>query len=227
MPPTVPLAPRSAIAGVVWPALPDAATARLLAVMWQLDASQWWTADQLCRHQRSQLAALLVHAATTVPHYEDAFASARLDATTIAAAHAVVDDAWARVPILTRRGLIDAGPRILRKRYPSPHGRVEDVDSSRSTGDPVRVKSTDVVLMFWHALTLRDHLWHRRDLSAHLAAIRLAPGKARAPDGLLGAEGWARRRPRSHPRRRCRCSRSTARPTSKSRGSCARTRSIC
>jgi phenylacetate-CoA ligase len=42
----------------------------------------------------------------------------------------------------------------------------------------------------WKALTLRDHVWHRRDLTAHLAAIRYAGrDAARPPDGAR-TQGW-------------------------------------
>jgi len=37
--------------------------------------------------------------------------------------------------------------------------------------------------LFWNAFTLRDHLWHRRDLSGRLAAVRYAPAGG-------AAAGW-------------------------------------
>jgi phenylacetate-CoA ligase len=36
----------------------------------------------------------------------------------------------------------------------------------------VRVLKTDLSQLFWDSVTLRDHFWHRRDLSLKLAAIR-------------------------------------------------------
>ena len=182
--PSAPLVPRSAIGGVVWPALPDAATARLLALMWQLDASQWWSAAQLRQQQQRQLAALVAHAATTVAHYEDAFRAAGWTP-----ADGVDAAAWARLPLLTRQALIDGGPRLLSRAYPAAHGRVEEVATSRTSGEPVRVRASEVVSTLWMALTLRDHLWHRRDLSARLAAIRYVADGALPPDGVRG-QGW-------------------------------------
>jgi phenylacetate-CoA ligase len=43
---------------------------------------------------------------------------------------------------------------------------------------PVRIRSTQLVSLLWSVFTLRDHLWHRRDLRRKLATIRhsLEPG---------------------------------------------------
>ncbi len=171
--------PRSAMVGVVWPALPDPAGAQLLALLWQLDASQWWSADELTRQQDRQLAGLLAHAATTVAHYEAAFAAAGW----------AVGDPFERLPLLTRRALLDAGPRLASRRYPAAHGRLEELATSRTSGEPVRVRASEVLSTIWSALTVRDHLWHRRDLSARLAAIRYVEEGARPPEGARGA-GW-------------------------------------
>jgi phenylacetate-CoA ligase len=60
--------------------------------------------------------------------------------------------------------------------------------TSGSTGAPVRVLKTGLTDLMWRAVTLRDHVWHRRDLSAKLAAIRQG-----APDQTgdnWGAATW-------------------------------------
>jgi len=38
---------------------------------------------------------------------------------------------------------------------------------------PVRFLTTEMTAFYWQVFTLRDHLWHRRDFSGKLAAIRL------------------------------------------------------
>jgi phenylacetate-CoA ligase len=163
---------RSSLPGITWPAVPDAATAAALAVLWQLEQSQWWPAERLAAAQEQQLAALLAHARDTTLH------------------HAALPATWDDIPVQTRQDLIDAGPRLLSKRYPASHGPAPETFSSRTTGEPVRVRQPDVVTTMWNAITLRDHLWHRRDLHAHLAAIRHPePGTALAPGGVRGA-GW-------------------------------------
>lgn len=164
--------PRSSVVGVVWPALTDVATSAQLALQWQLEQSQWWSPDELAAQQLVQLEHVWRHARATVPHY--------------AGIHA---DDWERVPVLTRAALIAAGGALLSKAYPATHGPVEDVFSSRTSGEAVRVKSTGIVRALWAALTLREHLWHRRDLRAKLCVIRYTGDDAPPPDGLR-TQGW-------------------------------------
>ena len=171
---------RTSLPGIEWPAVPDAAGATALALAWQLEQTQWWPAERLRAHQLAQLRVLLAHAAATTAHY------AGLDA----AAAADDDPArFARLPLLTRQAAIDAGPRLLSRRYPAHHGDAPETTTSRSTGEPVRVRVPGIINAFWHAVTLRDHAWHRRDLTAHLAAIRHTGGEAAPPDGARAA-GW-------------------------------------
>ena len=130
------LLPRTSVPGIEWPAMPDAPTAMLLALSWQLDDSEWLAPDELAALQAQQRAALLAHAAGTVPHYE----------------HLDPDD-WSRVPVMSRDALIAAGPHLLSAGYPAAHGAVREVVTSRSTGEPVRVRSTSVTQTFWQAIT--------------------------------------------------------------------------
>jgi phenylacetate-CoA ligase len=169
---TMTVPPRSSVPGIEWPALPDARTAMLLAIQWQLGESQWWSADAIAAQQHVQRRALLAHAATTVPHYEG------LD-----------PHDWSRVPVMSRETITAAAARLLSRAYPAPHGPVEEVATSRSTGEPVRVRATGVMTTFWQAITLRDHLWHARDLTARLAVIRYTGDDAPPPDGLR-LRGW-------------------------------------
>ena len=178
---------RSQLAGIEWPAFPDAGTASLLALAWQLEQSQWWPAAELVRHQHRQLARVLAHAGATVPFHQARFAAAGcrfVDGDELDVA------AWARVPIATRDDLIAAGDDLLSRSYPARHGAVHDVFTSRTTGQAVRLRATDVTAALWNAITLRDHAWHRRELSARLGAIRyLTEGGAAPPDGARG-HGW-------------------------------------
>lgn len=48
------------------------------------------------------------------------------------------------------------------------HGGV----TSGSTGEPVHYTTNELTAFFWQAINLRDHIWHRRDFSRKLAAIR-------------------------------------------------------
>jgi phenylacetate-CoA ligase len=195
--------PRSTITGIAWPALPDAHTASLLALLWQLEQSQWWPAEELRAHQRRQLAAIFAHAASTVPHYQKTLAGRCADEAVPAGGVVGLADtdeaqakagspeqaAWRRVPILTRAEVIAARAELLSRRYPAQHGDAHETVSSRSTGEPVRIRVSGVVSTFWQAMTLRDHGWHRRDLSGRLGAIRYLGTAVPDAQGSRGA-GW-------------------------------------
>ena len=176
---------RSTLPGLGWPAFAEPGTATVLALAWQLEQSQWWSPAELARHADRQRARVLHHAATTAPAY-----AALLDDGPLAADADGVDAArWARIPVRTRDDLIAAGDTLLSRRYPASHGAAHEVLTSRTTGSPVRLRATDAMAALWNAITLRDHAWHRRDLHAHLAAIRHVAGGARPPDGER-RRGW-------------------------------------
>lgn len=175
--------PPASLPGVVWPPVPTGADATALALAWQLAQSQWWPRARLEAGQRRQLAALVRHAAASTPFYQ-----ARLAGLAIGP-DGVDEAAWAQVPITTRDALIAAGDELTSRAYPAAHGQPHAVLTSRTTGAPVRLLATDLMAAWWRAVTLRDHAWHRRDLDAHLAAIRHVADGAAPPDGVR-ARGW-------------------------------------
>lgn len=157
---------RSIVPGVTWPAFPDPAAANLLALAWQLDQSQWWAPDELAAMQDAQRAALAAHARATVPFY--------------------AEDRG----IVTRAQLIAAGEALVSRAVPREHGAPVPIATSRTTGGAVALRATAVTQTLWHAMTLREHAWHARDLNAKLAAIRhVPPGEAAPPTGKTLA-GW-------------------------------------
>jgi phenylacetate-CoA ligase len=64
---------------------------------------------------------------------------------------------------------------------PPGHGRLLEHLTSGSIGEPLRVFGTRLDSMFWLAQTLRDHLWHRRDLAGKLCAIRSRTNDSEQP----------------------------------------------
>jgi phenylacetate-CoA ligase len=159
--------PRSQLAEIAFPAVVDAAAAQALALQYQLAQSQWWPPERLRAQQFGQLALLLRHARETVPHY-----AAALPAGLLGADGAVDPERWPEVPILARQTVQEAGDALASRAVPPAHGRVHAVSTSGATGMPVTVGRTALAGLFWNALTLRDHLWHRRDFGARLAVIR-------------------------------------------------------
>lgn len=154
------------VVGILWPDL-DPSPRGALAIAEHLAETERWTPEELVREQRRQLASVLEHAARTVPHYRG-----------------VTD--FAQLPVMTRAEIQRAD--LLSRAYPSTHGPAKEVSTSRTSGEPVRVRGTAVVAAMHAAITLRDHRWHARDLAATHASIRHAP-QAPPPDGVT-TRGW-------------------------------------
>lgn len=179
---------RSAIEGIAWPGVPAATGAATLALLFQLERTQWWPEQRLLERQRQQLSALLRHAQRHVPFWR-----ARLTESdvTLPADDSWLD-AWRRLPILTRAEVQAAEEQetLLADVLPPGHGEFREIHTSGSTGRPIRGVRSQLWELIWSAFTVRDHLWHGRDLRGTLAVIRdSTPGKAPYPDGL-SAPGW-------------------------------------
>jgi phenylacetate-CoA ligase len=180
-----PLSPRSACAGAVWPALPNHWQAWVLSLLFQFERSQWWAPEALRANQGRQLARLVAHTAATVPFYRE-----RLTALQLAVDGRVQRKVWQELPRLTRRDIQEAGETLVSSEIPRQHGKVSSVFTSGSTGRPLHARRTALSLAFWEAFTLRDHIWHTRDLTAKLAVIRHAdPGRDLYPGGIC-ARNW-------------------------------------
>lgn len=177
---------RSAVDGVAWPALPDRQGAAMLGLQYQLSLSEWQSADVLERRAFGQIEALLGHCMRAAPFWAERIARAgyragqRLDAA-----------AWARVPIITRREIQQAGERLLARSDPPGHGPRHAFETSGSTGSPVKGVRTAFAELFWDAITVRDHLWHGRDPGGRLAFIRRVKGVDAGPHGIA-APAWSR-----------------------------------
>lgn len=157
----------SSVPGVVWPGVPDHAGATRLAVLHQLEQSQWWSAERLRDAQFRQLVPLLQHAASTVPFYRE-----RLAAAGYRSGMTVSPGWFEALPCLARVEVREAGEALFSNAMPAAHAPAIRGQTSGSTGIPITFLATGVSQLFWQAFTLRDHLWHRRDLSLRLATIR-------------------------------------------------------
>ena len=62
---------KSSILGIHWPAVPDPRGTALLAILFQLEQSQWWSVERLLDRQLHQFGLLLNHAHRTVPFYRE------------------------------------------------------------------------------------------------------------------------------------------------------------
>ena len=159
---------RSAVPGMLWPMAPDHAGASALALQHQLDQSQWWSVAQLQQQQLRQFQSVLRHALETVPCWRERLGNALQNP--------VDHFDWVRfreLPLLTRADVQQLGNHLLSRRIPPEHGRLVNSETSGSTGRPIKRYGSGLTELFWRAFTLREHLWHARDFSGRLAAIRL------------------------------------------------------
>ncbi len=169
----------SAVPGAAWPALPGARGMATATLLYQMEQTQWWSPERLRAAQAGQLRELVAHARATVPFYRD-----RLGGLPDSGDADAFYDAWRRLPVLRRDEVHAAGEALHSTAVPEAHGGWDEIATSGSTGTPVRVRRTQLFGLVWSAVTYRDHLWHRRDLTGTLAVLRESgKGKAAYPDG--------------------------------------------
>lgn len=154
----------------------------LYSIFLQLERSQWLSAQSIQELQSRQLDAVLAHVWETVPWYRP-----RLHAAGIVPGQPVDPGEWRSLQLLTRRDLQDAASSLHSNKVPPEHGGISRKQTSGSTGEPVEVLRTGLDQLMWEAITLRDHVWHERDLSGRLCAMRA--GVTRTPDGMW-QRGW-------------------------------------
>ncbi len=179
-----PAAPRSGIETVLWPALLPERQARLLAIQFQLEQSEWWTAAELREHQFRQLGELLAHAHATVPFYAEALVAAGYRA-----GGQLTPEIWARLPILDRATQQAHREALTSRAVPPTHGPLTELRIDRM--GPVRVPITEMAQLMRLAIFLREQIWHPRDLAGKRAVLRLDDAGAGPVDGRREpAWGW-------------------------------------
>ncbi len=148
-----------------WPRVPSGDAATVLALHAQNERSQWLSAEALQAQQFGQLRGLLKHCLDTVPYYRESLAAC-IDT------EAPLDrEAWRRLPILTRSDLQQHSAALESDAPPASHGRISSMQSSGSTGKPVRFKTSGVASLFYYANNLRHFRWHEYDPAARYAGI--------------------------------------------------------
>lgn len=172
----------SAVQGLAWPSITPPHGSAKLALLHQLEQSEWLPAERLRELQLVQLEVLLRHTVATVPHYRN-----RLGKD--ASAKDLSD-----LPVLAMRDLQEGFAELRSEAVPREHGNVGEVRTSGSTGTPKRVLKTQLCQLFWEVLTLREHAWHKRTLGAKLAAIRRG-SKGTQPSWGAAMAGVARTGP--------------------------------
>ncbi len=170
---------------VSWPAVTTGNSAHLLALLFQMEQSQWWSADRLREHQFEQLSQLIEYSYQNVPYYRQLF-----DHCGIVPHSPLSEEQWRSIPLLERHHVQQRGDELIGYPTPPSHGDAVPKTTSGSTGSPLTVTRTALSGLFWSAITLRDHLWHRRDFAAKMGFLRYAdPDVAEPPDGR-NAPDW-------------------------------------
>lgn len=166
--------PHPAFPGAVWPAIPQAPAAALLAVLGQLAESQFMTEEQLAKVRRPQVEALMDHAGAQLPFWRARLRAAGLDPETRTAAAPDMPEwntRWSSLPILTRAEVQELGDQLRASQLPAGHGAVGESVTSGSSGRPVRIARSTLDYFYWQAFQLREHVWRRRDLSGGFLSI--------------------------------------------------------
>ena len=167
--------------GNAWPVLPDAAASAVLALLLQLERSQWLAPAELEAEQSRQLDLVTRHAWNTVPHYRAAWEGCYDPSQPMSR------ERLAALPVLSRRELQGRYQELKSRAAPPEHGGVVETRTSGSSGTPVRTLTSGVTGAMWKAITLRDHAWRRRNLAGKLAVIRRGHGGVAASWGAATA----------------------------------------
>lgn len=157
---------RNSVEGMHGIAVPGAQGAQIRLLADGMDGLHWKSFDEIARLQEAQLAgALRWHC-----RHNREF-SQRLRHAGISESKSGLD--WLRdLPPITRRGWQDAGDGMFSTAVPSTHGQVQELSTSGSTGEPVRVKRTALCGTMWAAHAVLDHEWNHRDIRGRLMAVR-------------------------------------------------------
>lgn len=130
----------------------------MLATQFQFDRTQWWPAALMQAHQFRQLRLLIEHAVAHVPHYRDYRTLAG-----VASLDELNPATFLHWPILDKRSLQTEAARFEAASMPDGHGTWRQVTTSGSSGEPLRMATSDVAVFVQHALVLRSQLWYGFD----------------------------------------------------------------
>lgn len=170
----------SGIYGISWPPLVNARTGPLVALMQPVDTIQWLPAEEIAEHQHKQLVKLAEHANKYSIHFQDRLLAAKLTPSDLS-----MPEALRRLPVFSRQEIQTFKESLFCSMLPQTHSPIKLSHSSGSTGEPVNVRRTAISNLFYHAMTLREHMWHQRDFSGRLAIIR-----ANLPAEITEMQNW-------------------------------------
>ena len=133
----------------------------------QLLASERMAPEQLRKLQYAQLHALLTHA-----FERSEFWRQRLTGIGWSPREGTGPQVLQRLPVLTRSDLQEHFEALHARPLPAAFGKTGMTESSGATGKSVRVMKCAVQSYLYDAITLRDHLWHKRDFSRKIGVLK-------------------------------------------------------
>ena len=168
-----------------WPPTPSPDAGRMLGMQFQFQITERQSSEDIEAGQMRQLQALVRHVHAHMPHQRRQLRVAGIEADT-----KLTMDLWREMPLLLRQELQQNSERMRAQKLDPYHGNGTVHKTSGSTGEPVTVYKTEMTMVYWQAMLLRDALWHGYDLTANQAIIRRDPeGKSFPPNGSR-QEGW-------------------------------------
>ena len=150
-----------------WPVMTRGLPAAILALLRELEESQWLPSEEIAAAQHRQLVLLARHAAQHSILVGERLREAGLDPEDLAS-----PDGLARLPRLTRRDMQRRAQDLFCRDVPKDHRPVGQAQTSGATGEPVTVRRSMVCRLIFWAMNLRDHVWHGRDLAERFSSIR-------------------------------------------------------
>ncbi len=157
--------PKSSVPGIVWPAIADVEAAQAMSLLSQLQESEWWPPADIVNAQLGQLSTLLNHALTTSPFYKQHYGRHGFKPNV-----QLTEAQWLKTPVVTRAELQQAGDGLI-----STHAAANVLEGGAEVagidGGTFIVHATQITQYLSCAYTLRDHLWHQRDMAADLCII--------------------------------------------------------
>jgi phenylacetate-CoA ligase len=157
----------SQIENVSWPVINTGASAVLAGVVGQMEVSQWLPKDLIIKRQYQQLAILASYAQKHSPHFAGRLKKANLKASDISTPEGLL-----KLPLLLRRDIQLAGDLLNCDIIPQSHLPVGHVQTSGSTGEPVKVRKTALNHLMWQANMMREHFWYKRNFKQRVLNIR-------------------------------------------------------
>jgi phenylacetate-CoA ligase len=156
-----------------WFDLPDPRRIMLEAMQFQFSQTEKLPPGALSQLQFLILQKLLAHCLQHVPYYRERGYS-----------QIKSWDNWYDLPVLTRGEVQEHGETLRADtRDRSRDGSTYPKSSSGSTGRPITVHISERTDLYWQSITIRDHLWHRRDFSQVLAVIKNTGQDRTGPPG--------------------------------------------